>query len=105
MGPKGCTEGTAVDGGASRVCCHDLAYASQSETQVHRAITRVQKLRMRLGGSANLLDPFPGRPRGMHWRTYRRLRVAARAAEYLMVALDIEWLRKHFDVTLDPRSA
>ncbi len=28
---------------------------------------------MKLGGSANMLDPFPPKPTGMHWLTYERL--------------------------------
>jgi hypothetical protein len=32
-----------------------------------------QKIRMRLGGSASMLDEFPEKPKGMHWRTYDRL--------------------------------
>ena len=32
------------------------------------------ELRARLGGSANLLEPFPPRPRYMHHRTDQRLR-------------------------------
>jgi hypothetical protein len=28
---------------------------------------------MRLGGTANMLDDFPEKPKGMHWRTYERL--------------------------------
>jgi hypothetical protein len=43
---------------ASRHCC-GLTYASQQESPRHRAISRAQKLRVRLGGSANLLEPFP----------------------------------------------
>jgi hypothetical protein len=27
---------------------------------------------MRLGGSADLTEPLPERPKGMHWRTYTR---------------------------------
>jgi hypothetical protein len=46
--------------------CFGLAYASQQEVPRHRAISQVQKLRMRLRGSANLTAPFPARPRGMH---------------------------------------
>jgi hypothetical protein len=36
---------------------------------------------MRLGGSNDPLEPFPQKPRGMHWRTYRRLRDQAHAAK------------------------
>ena len=54
--------------------CVGLRYASQYENAGGRARLRVQKLRMRLGGSGNLLEPFPPRPKHMQWRTYRRLR-------------------------------
>jgi hypothetical protein len=53
--------------------CHDLRYASQRESVQFRAISRVQRARMKLGGSANLSEPRPGRPRYMHCRTYARL--------------------------------
>ena len=38
-------------------------------------------IKMRLGGSNDPLEPFPQKPRGMHWRTYRRLRDEANAAK------------------------
>ena len=34
---------------------------------------KAQKIRRRLGGSPTLGDPFPDKPKGMHWNTYRRL--------------------------------
>jgi hypothetical protein len=40
--------------------CHNLAYLSQSENARHRAISKSQKLRMRLGGGPSILDPFCG---------------------------------------------
>jgi hypothetical protein len=41
-----------------------LALPSQQETPMYRGVNRAQKTRMRLGGSPDLLQPFPKRPRG-----------------------------------------
>ena len=54
--------------------CYGLAYTSQQESPRSRLISRSRKIRMRLGGGPDLLQPFPERPRGMHERTYMRLR-------------------------------
>ena len=34
---------------------------------------KARRIRQRLGGSANLMEPFPSRPKGMHLSTYLRL--------------------------------
>jgi hypothetical protein len=78
-----------------RQCC-GLAYASQSENPRYRAISRVQKIRMRLGGSANLLKPFPKKPRGMHRWTYYRLSAKAMAAHERLIALELDYMRQRY---------
>jgi hypothetical protein len=80
---------------ACRRCC-GLAYASQQEVPRHRAIRRARKLRMRLGGSANLLEPFPQRPRGMHRITYYRLSAKAMAVQERLLALEIDHMRRYY---------
>jgi hypothetical protein len=35
-------------------------------------LLKAQKIKLRLGGSANVLEPFPDKPKGMHWRTCDR---------------------------------
>jgi hypothetical protein len=54
--------------------CYRLAYASQQESVHQKGLWKAQKIRMRLGGSASMLDAFPNKPQGMHWRTYDHLR-------------------------------
>jgi hypothetical protein len=56
--------------------CHDLAYATQFEPAGRRGIERARGIRMKLGGGPNLMDEFPGRPKGMHNRTYLRHKAA-----------------------------
>ena len=56
--------------------CNGLAYRSQRIVARHRAISRARKIRLKLGGSGSVIDEFPERPKGMHWKTYNRLRRA-----------------------------
>jgi hypothetical protein len=70
--------------------CYGLTYQTQKEKPRDRAMSRVQKMRMRLGGSPNLLEPFPEKPLGMHWRTYHRLRAEAIAADERSTALMVD---------------
>jgi hypothetical protein len=65
--------------------CHGLAYYSQRCSDHIRALARAQAIRERLGTSANMYEPFPDKPRRMHWRTYARLfreHETANAASY-----------------------
>ena len=49
----------------------------QNESIGDRAARRANKARVKLGGSIGVLTPFPVQPKGMHDRTYKRLRTKA----------------------------
>lgn len=68
-------------GGAMFYCrqCQNLAYESQNETAWDRALTKVQSIKVKLGGHP--AGDFPPKPEGMHWRTYYRLMTQAEQAE------------------------
>ena len=82
--------------GADFLCrhCHHLAYESQRENRAFRALRRAQTLRIRLGGSGSMGELFPEKPKGMHWRTYDRLRHRAQEAEERQFAFLGEYLDK-----------
>jgi hypothetical protein len=58
---------------ACRHCCQ-LAYASQRESWDDRAARRADKIRARLKWKRGILNRNGGRPKGMHWKTYWRLK-------------------------------
>lgn len=53
--------------------CLGLRYESQYEPSFARDASRALKIRDKLGGRGGLDDPLPAKPKGMRWRTYRRL--------------------------------
>jgi hypothetical protein len=84
----GCSRRVAVlYGGGIFACrrCHHLAFESQREQSHYRALRRTQAIRMKLGGSGSMAELFPAKPKGMHWRTYDRLLLAAERADALSI--------------------
>jgi hypothetical protein len=65
-------------------CCHDLVYSSTRVTPGARAQRRADAVRAQLGDGSGRRIPglvdLP-KPKGMHWRTYRRLRAELIAQE------------------------
>lgn len=55
--------------------CYGLGYATQKEGAGERAASRANKLRKQLGWEVGLLNGNGGRPKGMHFTTYLRLKV------------------------------
>ena len=72
--------------------CYDLRYESQREDKMYRALRRAQKIRKHLGGSANTMEPFPEKPKGMHHDTYMRMFWEHHEADMEQLAGMREWL-------------
>ena len=64
-----------------RQCVGNPRYASQRKSTQGRRHFEACKLRLRLNGIASLTEPFPERPRGMHKKTFQRLRRRAEQLE------------------------
>lgn len=73
---RGCGRRVAIlYGGGIFACrrCYRLAYPSQREKPGDRAARRADRIRDKLGWPGGILEgPGWGKPKGMHWRTYRR---------------------------------
>lgn len=53
---------------------HGLAYRSQNEGEWDRMAEKAHSLRARIGGVPGFGNPMPSKPKGMHWRTFMRIR-------------------------------
>ncbi len=74
---QGCGRRVAIlYGGSVFACrhCHKLNYQCQRETNDDRAARRADKIRERLKWDAGILNGNGRKPKGMHWRTFERLR-------------------------------
>jgi len=70
--------------------CYNLTYATRQAAPRDRLLIKAQKIREMLGGSPAIFDAFPPRPKGMHWRRYRRLRnVHDQAADNCLAMLAV----------------
>jgi hypothetical protein len=54
--------------------CYKLAYACQRETVEDRVARRANTIKRKLGWKPGVLNPVGGKPKGMHWKTFDRMR-------------------------------
>lgn len=83
-------------GGAYFRCrrCYQLKYESQYENSSERACSQAHDIRKRLGQVGSLEDPFPPKPKGMHWKTYQRHRKRYEELLQRWAVKTWEWLRR-----------
>ena len=62
-------------GGAYFRCrqCYGAVYESQYQHWRFPCLSSSERVRHKLGGQPGFCHPFPQKPKGMHWKTYRRL--------------------------------
>jgi len=83
-----------------RHCCN-LAYACQRESVSERAMRRIDSIRVRLGWGLGFLNGEGSKPKGMHWRTFERLKVAHDACVDASLASFPESLKKALVLNLN----
>ena len=106
---RDCGRRTAiVYGGHEFLCrnCHQLVYASQREMGCYRAIRQADAIRKRLKWAIGIANPEGGKPKGMHWRTYKQLKTkhdaCANAAWATMMLRLVQMERRLARKGLDP---
>jgi len=72
--------------------CYRLAYASQVENAYDRARRQAQKIRILLGGTGNMTEQFPSKPKRMRWTTYWRLLAAHDASAKICLGEMARWV-------------
>jgi hypothetical protein len=77
--------------------CYDLAYGSQQETMGDRLMRKQRKIRERLGADMNLLIPICLKPKGMHQKTFDRLRQEETRTSYLSARIMVQQLGIYFE--------
>lgn len=71
--------------------CYGLTYTSQQEHFGDRMMRKARKIRRQMDPDNTVFDLFPLKPKGMHWKTYDRLRMEAEHAATIGFEL---WQRK-----------
>ncbi|NVK41179.1 MAG: hypothetical protein HWE39_08035 [Oceanospirillaceae bacterium] len=80
--------------------CYQLAYPSQRETAHDRATRRVNRLPGKLGWEPGIVNGNDWKPKGMHGKTFHRLRAEHDAQVDQSCSEIYKWLQQ-FDGTVD----
>jgi hypothetical protein len=74
--------------------CHGLRYRSQLWGGNDRPRLSAQGIRAKLGGPIGIALPFPLKPKGMHWRTFERMKAECQRYEMRAFAGLSAWVER-----------
>ena len=72
--------------------CQNISYPCQRISPCDRSLARAQAIRVKLGGSVDISEPFPAKPKGMNSFRYVRLGLKALRAQDEADAEVIAWV-------------
>ncbi len=62
--------------------CYNLTYESCNTCDLQKVFDKANKLKEQLGGKAGYDYPVSNKPKGMHWKTYNKIRAEIERLEY-----------------------
>ena len=74
--------------------CFKLAYTSERENDTYRLYRKADKIRERLGWGAGIALPDGAKPKGMHWKTFYRLKARHDATVQHVIGYTHQWCDK-----------
>lgn len=83
--------------------CFRLAYASERDTWQNQQFRKADNLRDRLGWQPGIAHPDGAKPKGMHWKTFNRMKTEHDFYVQRILGHTMEWVAKQLGV-VPPRS-
>jgi hypothetical protein len=74
--------------------CFKLAYQSECETDQDRLFRKANHIRATLGWQRGIAYPKGDKPKGMHWKTFNRMKATYDLTVQRIIGYDIQWLEK-----------
>lgn len=74
--------------------CFKLAYKSERENSTSRLFRKADKIRCRLGWGAGIALPDGRKPKGMHWKTFNRMKTEHDATVQRIFGWTDQWCAK-----------
>lgn len=79
---------------ACRICC-DLTYKTCNEVPRNRLLIKANKLRKRIRARPGMANSFPVKPKGMHHKTWSRIKYEIRCLESIYCSVTVQMMGFH----------